>query len=200
MDLAVRRRIAAWWLPAVLVFTSGVFELFGDAGRSLLRFDRTAIAHAEVWRLLSGHFVHLGPSHYLLNATGLVLTWLLVGLHFTARQWLCVVVASAAGIDAGLWFLVPQLDWYVGMSGLLHGMLAAGVVNGFKTMPREASLIGIVLLLKITFEQLIGPLPGSEQSTGGDVVVDAHLYGALTGAAVAAVIMFRPSKRTNNGE
>jgi hypothetical protein len=52
-------------------------------------------------------------------------------------------------------------------------------------------VIGVAVLMKIMFEQLIGPLPGSEQSAGGDVVVNAHLYGVLAGVAAAAVFWNR---------
>lgn len=190
-SLAILRRISRWRLPAVLIISSGILELFGDTGRSVLQFDRAAISVAELWRLFSGHFVHLGPSHFFLNAIGLVLVWLLVGKYFTVRQWLIVIAVSVAGIDTGLWFFDTQLTWYVGMSGFLHGMLAAGVVKGIETAPQEVMVIGIAVLMKIMFEQLIGPLPGSEQSAGGDVVVDAHLYGALAGAATAAVFWNR---------
>jgi len=195
-NLAILRRISYWWLPAVLIISSGLIELFGDAGRSFLRFDRAAISLAELWRLISGHFVHLGSNHFFLNAFGLILVWLFVGMHFTVRQWLIVIVVSIAGIDAGLWFFDPQLTWYVGMSGFLHGMLAAGIVKGFQAVPREAMLIGAAVLMKIMFEQLIGPLPGSEQSAGGDVVVNAHLYGVLAGVAAAAVFWNRDKAKS----
>ena len=186
-SLAILRRISRWQLPAVLVAVSGIFELFGDTGRALLQFDRVAILNLEIWRLLTGHLAHLGPSHWLLNTFGLILVWLLVGVQFTGRQWLIVTIISIAGVDAGLWFFDPQLVWYVGMSGFLHGILAAGVVKGFQTVPREALMVGVAVLIKIVYEQLIGPLPGSEQSAGGSVVVDAHLYGALAGLGAAAV-------------
>ena len=186
-SLAILRRISGWQLPALLVVISGIFELFGDTGRALLQFDRLAILDLEIWRLLTGHLVHLGPSHWLLNTFGLILVWLLVGMHFTSWQWLIVTVISIAGVDAGLWFFDSQLVWYVGMSGFLHGILAAGVVKGFQTVPREALMVGVAVLIKILYEQLIGPLPGSEQSASGNVVVDAHLYGALAGLCIAAV-------------
>ncbi len=197
-SLAILRRISGWRLPAVLIVTSGIVELFGDPGRSLLQFDRAAISDAELWRLFSGHFVHLGPGHFLLNAIGLILIWLLVGMHFTLRQWPIVVAVSIAGVDSGLWFFDPQLFWYVGMSGLLHGMLAAGVVKGLQAAPRQVLVIGTVLLMKIVYEQQLGPLPGSAQSAGGDVVVNAHLYGALAGAAAAAVFWHRGTETSPN--
>ena len=183
----ILRRISCWQLPAAFIVSSGIFELFGDTTRTWLQYDREAILDAELWRLISGHFVHLGLSHYILNALGLILVWLLVGMHFTTRQWLIVSVVSIAGVSLGLILFNPQIVWYVGMSGFLHGLLFAGVVMALRTVPREAMLIGVVIFLKIAFEQSFGPLPGSEQSAGGNVVVDAHLYGALAGLGAAAV-------------
>jgi rhomboid family GlyGly-CTERM serine protease len=163
--------------------------LSGDSGREWLRFDRGGIAAGEVWRLLTGHFVHLGVSHTLLNLAGLVLVWILVGRTFTRPQWVYVMAGSVAAIDLGLWFGATQLEWYVGLSGLLHGMLAAGIAGGLADRSYEALVLAIVVAGKLAWEQLVGPLPGSEASSGGAVIVDAHLYGVIGGAAVAAAII-----------
>jgi len=184
---AVLPPLPLWQLPAVLIIVSGIFELFGDSGRLWLQYDRVAILDAELWRLLTGHLVHLGLNHYILNAIALILVWVAVGEYFTTRQWLIVTIVSITGVNAGLWLFDPQLIWYVGMSGFLHGLLAAGMVKGFQFLPREAVLGGLVVLAKIVYEQTLGPFPGSEQSAGGSVVVDSHLYGALAGLGVAAV-------------
>ena len=69
-------------------------SLLPNAIRELLRFDRGGIAAGELWRLLTGHFVHLGVSHTLLNLAGLLLVWVLVGAACTWRQWLLVMAAS----------------------------------------------------------------------------------------------------------
>ncbi len=193
-SLAFLRRISFWRIPAVLIILSGLLELSGEGARGWLQYDRVAIADLEVWRLVTGHFVHLGLSHYLLNALGLILVWLLVGMHYSGRQWLIVTAVAIAGVNAGLWFFNPQVVWYVGMSGFLHGLLVAGIVKAFQTVPREAIAIGVVVIAKILYEQQVGPLPGSEQSAGGNVVVDAHFYGALAGLCVAAVFWIRKTR------
>ena len=170
-------RLASWLLPGVIVVVAAMLALAGDTGRELLRFERAAIAAGEIWRLLSGHFVHLGWSHAALNTAGLLLIWYLVSGRFTATSWLIVGTLAIAGIDVGFWFLQPQLQWYVGLSGLLHGLLAAGVVAGLRTGQRDAWLLAAILVVKLGYEQLIGPVPGSVESTGGTVIVAAHLYG-----------------------
>jgi hypothetical protein len=49
----------------------------------------------------------------------------------------------------------------------------------------------VALIAKLAYETVVGPLPGSEQSSGGTVIVAAHLYGAIAGAITAGVIMIR---------
>ena len=138
---------------------------------------------------MSGHLVHLGTSHTVLNVAGLLLVWYLVGPALVTREWLWVIAGSTAGVSAGLWFINTQLIWYVGLSGVLHGLLAAGVIAQFRQRTFESSIIAAFVVGKIAYEQLLGPLPGSESSTGGNVVVDAHLYGLIGGTLVALVVI-----------
>ena len=146
-----------WQLAMSMASFSVLAQIGGQTLREWLRFDRAAIAGGQVWRLVTGHFVHLGWSHTVMNVAGLALIWLLVGGFFSIGHWLLVGLVSIAIIDLGLWFLETQLDWYVGLSGLLHGILAAGAVQGAGKTGSEAWFIAGILLLKIAYEQLAGP-------------------------------------------
>lgn len=171
-----------WLIPCAILAFSIAIELGGEPLRLLLRYERGAILdEGEVWRLVSGHLAHLGWRHLLLNGAGLVLVWLLTGIGMTAGQWMAATVVTLAGIDLGFLLLEPELGWYVGLSGLLHGLLAAGLVAGFAARPIESVLIGAGLIVKVTYEQLAGPMPGSAEMAGGDVIVSAHFYGTLAG-------------------
>lgn len=187
--------MAHWGVPFALAALSLLFEAGGDSARAWLRFDPAGIAAGEWWRLLSGHLVHLGVPHVLLNVAALLLLWWLVGSGLSVAGWLLVIASSLACIDLGLWFLDPALSWYVGLSGLLHGLFAAGLVARWQSAPVESLLLGALLAAKLLFEQLSGPLPGSEASAGGAVVVNAHLYGAVGG--IAAALGLRASVRAS---
>lgn len=180
------RRRTRWQVPSVLAAASVLAAIGGAAGQHALRYDRAAIADGEIWRLLTGHIAHLNPAHLLLNLAGLLLVWLLVGGRFSRLEWCLVIAATIAVIDCGFWFLDPGLGWYVGLSGLLHGLLLAGLVRGFRDAPGESIALGLLVILKIAYEQLAGPLPGSEASAGGPVIVNAHLYGAVGGVIAGA--------------
>jgi hypothetical protein len=74
------------------------------------------------------------------------------------------------------------------MSGLLHAVLVAGVASRIRDAPSESLALGVIVAGKIAWEQLAGPLPGSELSAGGPVVVNAHLYGAIAGIVAAGAL------------
>ena len=189
-DHSAQKALRHWAVPVVIAIVAAVFELGGKPVRELLAFDRNGIAAGEAWRLLSGHFVHLGISHLSLNLVGLALVWYLVGRHFSSVRWLFVAILSIVAMDAGFWWLNPELDWYVGLSGLLHGLLAAGLIVAVRERDREGLVIALFVIGKLAWEQWGGPLPGSEATAGGAVIVDAHLYGAIGGALAGIVAGF----------
>lgn len=170
-------------LMAAVLFLDGVFVL-GDAVGALLRYDRGAIAAGGWWRLLSAHAVHLDLHHLLLNELGLVLVWALFGEDYDAIEWTVIVLSGALAISCGLWWLSPRVAWYVGASGVLHTMMAAGCARHLIARAWDRWLLTVALVAKLTYEQLhAGATPG--------IVVDAHLYGAACGFVVGAALCWR---------
>ena len=99
------------------------------------------------------------------------------------------MLASMVSIGLGFVFLEPQLDWYVGFSGVLHGGLAAGALAWWRQESRPLALVlTLILVAKLFWEQRWGGLP---LSGGLPVVVDAHLYGAIGGGLAATLLWLR---------
>jgi rhomboid family GlyGly-CTERM serine protease len=161
----------------------------GEAGRLGLRYDRAGLAAGQWWRLFTGHWVHLGLRHAVLNALGLALMWALFARDYSPRQWLAIALGALLAIDAGLWLWDSTLQWYVGSSGVLHGVMAAGTLAHLKRREPDGWLLAAFLAGKLTWEHLVGPLPLSGSAA---VVTHAHLYGVLGGAAVAGCLKLRP--------
>ena len=183
-------------IPAFIIGISIIIMLTGEPGQEWLRYDRVWIGQGEAWRLLSGHLTHLGWSHLALNGAGLLLVWFLVGEAYTNSIWIQIILLTVATMDIAFWFLNPELYWYVGMSGVLHGLLVAGIVKRIGSMDVETGILLLLLVAKIGYEQFNGAVPGSEATSGGPVVVDAHLYGALGGALGALLARFRGAPRS----
>ena len=185
------------WLVGLLAAILVLLWLTGDTGRELLRYERTAVLQGQFWRLLTGHLVHGSGQHLLLNAVGLGLIAALFPREYPVRSWLLILASSVVVIDLGFVFLEPQLEWYVGLSGVLHGALAAGAIGWWRHESKPLALaLSVVLVGKLAWEQWQGALPLS-----GDmpVVVDAHLYGAIGGALAGAwlAVHNRAPFRTN---
>lgn len=178
-------------LPLGLTLSVTLLALGGSGLTAILRFDRAALLHGEVWRLFTGHLVHLGWSHTGLNVAGLAVIWALVGHTFNNRQWCLVIAGLMLGTSLGLLIFNPALDWYVGLSGVLHGMLVAGALAGIRSGEHGAYVLLALLVIKLVWEQLAGPLPGAEATAGGTVIVDAHLYGGLSGLVLGS--LFTPA-------
>jgi len=168
-------------LPLSIAALAFAAMLGGVEALFWLRYERDGILSGEVWRVITAHLVHMGWPHLMVNLGGLLLIWLIFGAMLSTRLWLVVFIASALGVSAGLLAFHPELRWYVGLSGVLHGMFVAGALAGIFSGFRAEWLLLALLVAKLAWEQIQGPLPGTEDFVGGLVVVDAHLYGAIAG-------------------
>jgi rhomboid family GlyGly-CTERM serine protease len=165
---------------ALLLIQSG-----GSPAQAALRYDRAGLLAGQWWRLLSGHFIHLGFEHALLDVAGLILMWALFARDYSIRAWLLIVTLSVVGVDAGLWLFSSTTQWYVGSSGMLHGVLAAGTCAHLRRRDPDGGVLALFLVGKLVYEQSRGALP---LTSGGAVIVDAHLYGAIGGALAVVVL------------
>ncbi len=176
-------RRGLWLLSVCLVLL--IIQYGGPTAQLALRYDRGGLAAGQWWRLLSAHVIHLGYEHALLDMAGLALMWALFARDYSARGWLLIIGLSVLGIDAGLWLLSSTTQWYVGSSGVLHGVLAAGTYAHLRRREPDGWLLALFLVGKLIYEQAQGALP---LTTGGAVIVDAHLYGAVSGALAALLL------------
>ncbi len=179
-----RRPLPPIWLLGLLIVL--LVSLGGEAAREVLRYERGAVLDGEYWRLITGHLVHGTGQHLLLNLAGLVVIASLFPRSYSVKGWLLILLFSIVAIDVGFVFYQPQLHWYVGFSGVLHGALAGGAIAWWRSESKPLAIALTALFVgKLMWEQWHGALPLS-----GDlpVVVDAHLYGAIGGALAASIL------------
>jgi rhomboid family GlyGly-CTERM serine protease len=183
-------RLKRGWPIVLLACASLLLQFTGDTGRAWARYDGALVAQGEYWRLLSGHVVHLGWGHLWPNLTALVLIGALFEDLFDAAAWLWVAAAAAASIDLGLLLFDRDVAWYVGMSGVLHGFVAAGAVAALVRRQSTGWLLALGLAAKLTWEQVQGPVPFTAAAVGGPVVVASHLWGSAGGLLAGAALGF----------
>ena len=181
-DPRLRRHILA--LAALLV----VLGLAYDWVNPWLRYDRAAVLDGQLWRLLSAHLVHMNQWHMALNLTGLLLCWYFFTDLLTRRLLWLWLGLSAPVVSCAFLGLDPELSRYVGLSGLLHGLLVLLLILGWRGNPVLHSVVLLVVVGRLVWEQRpdydVNYLRGV---IAGSVYVNAHLYGAITGGALATL-------------
>lgn len=168
--------LLALLLPAIIIEGLDHFNVF-DA-----RYHRGAIADGEWWRLLTGHFDHLSWTHLLMNGLCLGLLLALFRPLEKPSRTLFLWLVSSLLISFMMWFLSPDITWYVGLSGSLYAL----VVYALATDTSYPMIFRIVALgltaFKVGVEQLNGDISFMSDFISGPVAVDSHLYGVIAGA------------------
>jgi rhomboid family GlyGly-CTERM serine protease len=176
-----------YYCPIVILLICLILALAPDSIQNGLQYQQASIKAGEWWRLISAHLVHIGWAHLAMNLAGLILIW---HLFITPEKTpvICIVHLPllALGTALGLLWLNPELSWYRGLSGILHGLIVISLLYQVKNQPRFSILLLFLIAAKIAWEQLSGPTPGSEAWVSGKVIVDAHLYGGISGVILWA--------------
>lgn len=170
--------------PLIIVIVCIILALTAPLSSDFLAYDRNQLNNYQVWRLISGHFLHTNLMHLVLNIAGLALLWALHGHYYQTSRYLTLFSILCLGTSIGLFLFAPQMIWYVGLSGVLHGFFIIGayfdIQNKFKT--GWIMLVGV--WLKVFHEQIYGASENVAQLIDANVAIDAHLFGTMTGSSI----------------
>jgi rhomboid family GlyGly-CTERM serine protease len=177
---------------SLVVLTVMAAELFLPA--EALEYRR-ALAAREPWRLFTGHFVHLGFLHALLNCVALVLLGQLFSDRLKPRELFGLLGVSPVLISILFLVALPELHWYRGLSGVLHAVFFAGCVMWIATTTGRRRWLPIAALVGGTAKVLVEqPWDGSfpvHEVLRAAVVPQAHLLGAIVGTAAGLLLRQR---------
>ena len=194
------------WLFFLAVALSALATTFLPDEFAYLRYERSALMEGELWRFLSAHLTHLNSAHLLLNLFGLALICELLWGRMLLRHGMGLLAFSAVFISTCLWWLNPELLWYAGLSGVLHGLWAGCALFGFASLTealqrsRLPCHIGALLLVaKLLVEFFHGTSASTAELIGGDVVSASHLYGALAGTIYVLILGCARTRHLSRG-
>lgn len=174
---------------ACSVMFVGLGLLTSDALTNLA-YLRDAIADGQWWRLLTGHYVHFTLYHALMNAAGLVLVCLVL-LNKQSLLFFCGInLVLPVLISLGLWWFFRDIDQYRGYSGVIYGLISAGLILEWQQNKSVYSLALVLLAAKIAYEQLptynVNYLVAE---IGVPVAIEAHLLGFVGGVVVGLTVL-----------
>jgi len=170
------------YIPTIVILMlSLLIFLFQPTSNQWLAYYHSGIENGQWWRLITAHLSHTNGFHLLLNAAGLVVINSLFIKSFNTINLIFVSIFSSIFISLCLFWLDPNMQWYMGLSGVLHALFAVGVCDEISKKDKWGWILGIGLISKLTSEQINGSSPGIENLIAATVAVDAHLYGAIAG-------------------
>jgi len=154
----------------------------GDAVSLAGRMDTAAVANGEVWRLLTGEFLHASPLHLGLNMFALYLFGpaaerALGGLRFIASYLTMAVAASTL-----VYVLTDQPT--VGASGAIFGLFGLVLVLLIKAGQDVRSLLVLLVVNGLI-------------SLNAHISWQAHLGGFVCGVVLGAVFAYAPRASRN---
>ncbi|WP_232346393.1 rhombosortase [Cupriavidus sp. USMAA2-4] len=153
----------------------------GPAVAAALRYERAAIAGGELWRLLSGHFVHLGWAHCLLNAGGLLALAAILPAPLRAGR-CCLLLGGAIGI--ALFAALPDLQRYAGFSGINYGLATLALLPRCRG-EAVAALLLAALVARAAWQWLADGGAADAAWLGAPPLAAAHFAGLAGGAVLA---------------
>ena len=163
-----------------------VYLVYGAAPTEWV-FDRSAIGQGEWWRLITAHWVHGDLAHASWDIAAL----LLFGVVFEERlRWRLplVLLVASLGVDAWLWWELPALHYYCGLSGILNAVLALGLLGLWREARHPLILLtALAAILKIFVEMQLGQALLTR--TAWPSVPTAHAVGFLCGLVLASATL-----------
>lgn len=173
-----------WLCPLAISSLALLFVQLPDNWQSALQYQREAVLSGELWRLLSAHLTHLNWPHLLMNLVGLWLIWVLLLTREKALSTCLLTLLLLLGTALGLLALHPEITWYRGLSGALHGLLLLALLKQGAWQNLSGAVLLTLFCGKLLWEQTIGPVAGSESMIDGRIITESHLYGTLTGGII----------------
>ena len=159
-------------------------------------YNRELIINGEYWRLLSGNFNHTNIYHLLLNVTALAVIGGLHYRYYSSGTFIILILLLSLGVGAGILWLSPDTQLYVGLSGILHGVIIVGAIIDVSKRYYSGYVLIIGTLIKVLNEQLFNSPVEISQLIEAKVLTEAHLYGLVSGFVIAPIYVYFNKKKS----
>ncbi len=156
--------------------------MFEESLFNLLSLDTEKVSSGELWRLLTANLVHFGWVHTAMNTAALLLCTLAFFIDDSAKKFFILFCWCCFCVGLGIYLLNPEYKPYAGLSGAIHGLIVAGLLQT-RAYPVWIRSLGLILVIaKLTHENSVGYHATDLQSLiPAAVAVESHTYGAIAG-------------------
>jgi len=161
------------------------------AWREALIYDRSAVAHGELWRIWTAQIVHFGWPHFVADGGLLLIIGWTLGREFPRDSWIGLL-AMPPVICAVLYWFDPTMARYAGLSAVNLGLLLLLAARGWKGDLRDWFWPAIVLIYVVELGYEIwkgGRGGGFIEFDDANVKVATSAHLAAVGYALVALGM-----------
>ena len=180
-------------MPSKLIISSitlSILLIFMQFIQNDVVFIRANIQQGEVWRLWSGNLVHSNFYHLGLNLTGFWLFIFIFKDSINSLQLFTTLALLITGVGLGLYYLMPQLQWYAGLSGALYGLF---IIGALYTLLEKDFITSITILIaipaKITWDYIYGTGQENADLIGVPVSIESHIFGISSAFIIGIFII-----------
>ncbi len=177
-------RTAGWPVVAIALASSIYFSTNLSA---VLVYDRSAIISGELWRLITGHWVHFSTSHLIYDVIVLAITgWIITSSGY--RYLTALYLLSSLFISLVLFVMLPDMAFYGGLSGIAMASTVYLSLQFMRKPPpwdRVGLLIFLLCIGKLFFDASVSRF--ALAAFDKDFIVPvylSHLTGAICGFVV----------------
>lgn len=180
-----------WWFSLIVMLLITATTWLPESTIDSLALIATKVDQGEWWRIITSQFVHVGFNHTLLNIVGYLIISAAFREDVSAKEEAIALLFSVIGVGLGIYWLSDDIQWYVGLSGAVYGILCHNLIIGWRRSAILSLFFTVFLIGKFIYEHLIaGPDTVTASFIGAQVAIDSHLYGAITGVVTGLISFF----------
>jgi len=191
--MLIQHRWLNWFILGLLCLI--IYAITADS-ITTVDYNRELIINGEYWRLLSGNFNHTNIYHLLLNVTALAVIGGLHYRYYSSGTFILLILLLSLGVGVGILLLSPGTQLYVGLSGILHGIIIVGAIIDVSKRYYSGYVLIIGTIIKVINEQIFNSPVEISQLIEAKVLTEAHLYGLVTGLIIAPLYVYLNKKKS----
>ncbi len=155
----------------------------------IYQYDRNGILNGEIWRIITGNFVHWTSEHLIWDLL-VFISLSLLACRLNAKRYILCMIFISVGIFLCLITFLPEIIYYRGLSGIDSGLFTLILISiYFESKDNKlkcAGITGIILFGGKTIYEIImlDTLFVSSMSEGVIPLPQAHLIGGIIGIII----------------
>jgi len=171
----------------VVTFVLQVVSSYSD----VFYYKRDSFIKYFYYMWLTPNLVHINWMHWFLNILNFIALIFLFEHIWSSKKIVLLFVLSSAFIMVCLYIFSTDIEFYVGMSGVLYAFAIYAAIAGLKEYRDLSFFVLLYLVLKVFAHDFINKITFVDEMLNSFIiVVDVHIYGIIFGLIFLIVEKF----------